>query len=74
MNRVRAINRFFETARGVGVSWAIWVVLLLLLGHAGLPDGAYAFRTKGLYDCPDGQYESDPSFAPFTLGQTPATR
>lgn len=33
----------------------------------GLPAGEYAFRTKGTYDCPDGQYESDPSFAPFTI-------
>lgn len=40
----------------------------------GLPPGNYAFRTKGLYSCPDGAYDSDPSFAPFTLGPTPTKR
>ncbi len=157
MRRLRAINRWFETSRGVAASWAIWAALVLLMAHAGwiewrnrplgkpatllfvnaepagaelvvtfalskvrdcdfrssrwvekldtaerwylstaeassvdpgddtvkrirfslppgLPDGSYAFRTKGVYQCPDGPYESDPSFAPFTLGPRPATR
>ena len=157
MRRLRAINRWFETSRGVAASWAIWLVLLLLLGHAGwiewknrplgkpasllfvnaepsghdlivtfalaktrdcdfrssrwvekldtaerwylataeassvdpgddtvkrirfalppgLPAGNYAYRTKGIYECEDGFYESDPSFAPFSLGQTPSSR
>ena len=33
----------------------------------GLPPGNYAFRTKGEYQCPEGRYDSDPSFAPFTI-------
>ena len=33
----------------------------------GLPAGNYAYRTKGIYECEDGFYESDPSFAPFTI-------
>lgn len=33
----------------------------------GLEPGEYAFRSKGQYDCRDGSYESDPSFAPFTI-------
>lgn len=39
----------------------------------GLPPGAYAFRTKGEYQCPEGRYESDPSFAQFSLPPEPAT-
>lgn len=37
----------------------------------GLPDGRYAFHTKGEYQCPEGRYESDPSFAPFTIPPEP---
>lgn len=150
VSRVHAINRFFESGRGVIASWVLCVLLVLLLLHAGwvewrnrplgkpatllfvnaepagadlvitfalsktrdcdfrssrwvekldtaerwylatgeassvdpgddtvkrirftlppgLPPGEYAFRTKGLYTCPDGLYESDPSFARFTI-------
>ena len=33
----------------------------------GLSAGEYAFRTKGRHRCADGDYESDPSFALFTI-------